>query len=59
MSARERSNVMIRVEQARWGKRRLLAQLQVPRTPIPGGGPVNCKGSKTVLPPVPGPLEQA
>ena len=32
MSARERANIMIRVEQARWGKRRLLAQLQVPRS---------------------------
>jgi len=32
MSAQERSNVITRVKQARWGKRRLLAQLQVPRS---------------------------
>ena len=32
MSAQERSNVIIRVEQTQWGKRRLLAQLQVPRS---------------------------
>ena len=32
MSAQERSNVITRVEQTRWGKRRLLAQLQVPRS---------------------------
>ena len=29
MSAQERSNVITRVEQTHWGKRRLLAQLQV------------------------------
>ena len=29
MSARERSNVIIRVEETRWGKRRLLTQEQV------------------------------
>ena len=32
MSAQERSNVITRVEETRWGKRRLLAQLQVPRS---------------------------
>jgi len=32
MSAQERSKVITRVEQTRWGKRRLLAQLQVPRS---------------------------
>ena len=32
MSAQERSNVITRVEQTQWGKRRLLAQLQVPRS---------------------------
>ena len=32
MSAQERSNVITRVEQTRWGKRKLLAQLQVPRS---------------------------
>ena len=54
MSAQERSNVITRVEETRWGKRRLLAQLQVPRTPITGGGPVKCKGSKIALATVPG-----
>jgi len=32
MSAQERSEVLTRVEQTRWGKRRLLTQLQVPRS---------------------------
>ena len=32
MSAQERSNVITRVEQTQWGKRRLLAQLQVPNS---------------------------
>ena len=32
MSAQERSNVITRVEQTQWGKRRLLAQLQVPKS---------------------------
>ena len=32
MSAQERANIMTRVEQTRWGKRRLLGQLQVPRS---------------------------
>ena len=32
MSAQERSNVITRVEQTQWGKRRLLTQLQVPRS---------------------------
>ena len=32
MSARERSNVISRVERARWGKRKLLTQLQVPKS---------------------------
>jgi len=32
MSAQERSNIITRVEQAQWGKRRLLGQLQVPRS---------------------------
>ena len=32
MSAVERSEVLTRVEQTQWGKRRLLAQLQVPRS---------------------------
>ena len=32
MSAQERSNVITRVEQTRWGKRRLVAQLQVLRS---------------------------
>jgi len=30
MSAQERSNIITRVEQAQWGNRRLLGQLQVP-----------------------------
>ena len=30
MSAQEKSEVLTRVEETRWGKRRLLAQLQVP-----------------------------
>ncbi len=32
MSAKEKSEVITRVEETRWGKRRLLAQLQVPRS---------------------------
>ena len=32
MSAQERSNIIIRVEQTRWGKRKLLTQLQVPKS---------------------------
>ena len=32
MSARERSNVISRVEETRWGKRKLLTQLQVPKS---------------------------
>ena len=32
MSAQERSNVITLVEQTRWGKRRLLGQLQVPKS---------------------------
>ena len=32
MSAQERSNIITRVEETRWGKRRLLTQLQVPKS---------------------------
>ena len=32
MSAQEKSEVLTRVEETRWGKRRLPAQLQVPRS---------------------------
>ena len=32
MSAQERSNVITRVEETRWGKRNLLAQLRVPKS---------------------------
>ena len=32
MSAQEKSEVLARVEETKWGKRRLLAQLQVPRS---------------------------
>jgi transposase len=32
MSAQERSNILTRVEETRWGKRRLLSQLQVPKS---------------------------
>jgi len=32
MSAQERSNVISRVEETRWGKRKLLTQLQVPKS---------------------------
>ncbi len=32
MSAQEKSEVLTRVEETRWGKRRLLAQLRVPRS---------------------------
>ncbi len=54
MSAQERSNVITRVEETRWGKRGLLTQnCRCPRPPITGGGPVNCKGSKIALAPVP------
>ena len=32
MSAREKLEVLTRVEQTQWGKRELLAQLQVPKS---------------------------
>jgi len=32
LSAQERSNVITRVEETRWGKRKLLTQLQVPKS---------------------------
>ena len=32
MSAQERSNVITRVEETQWGKRKLLTQLQVPKS---------------------------
>ena len=32
MSAQEKSEVLARVEETWWGKRKLLAQLQVPRS---------------------------
>jgi len=32
MSAQEKSEVLTRVEQTRWGKRELLAELQVPKS---------------------------
>jgi len=32
MSAQEKSEVLARVEETKWGKRKLLAQLQVPRS---------------------------
>ena len=32
MSAQERSNIISRVEQTRWGKRKILTQLQVPKS---------------------------
>ena len=32
MSAQERSNVITRVEETRWGKRKLITQLQVPKS---------------------------
>jgi hypothetical protein len=32
MSAQEKSEVLTRVEETRWGKRKLLAQLQVPKS---------------------------
>ena len=32
MSDQERSNVITRVEEIRWGKRKLLTQLQVPKS---------------------------
>ncbi len=32
MSAQEKSNILTREEETRWGKRRLLAQLQVPKS---------------------------
>jgi len=32
MSAQEKSNILTRMEETRWGKRRLLAQLQVPKS---------------------------
>jgi len=32
MSAQERSNIISRVEETQWGKRKILTQLQVPKS---------------------------
>ena len=49
MSAQEKSEVLARVEETRWGKRNLLAQLQVPRSTYYRGGPEKGKGSRSAL----------
>ncbi len=54
MSAQEKLEVLTRVEQTQWGKRELLAQLQVPKSTYYRWRPVNFKGIKSALPSVPG-----
>ena len=49
MSAQEKSEVLTRVEETRWGKRRLLASCGCPRALTTGGGPLNGKGSRNAL----------
>jgi len=60
MSTQERSNVIARVEQTRWGKRRLLAQLQVPRSTYSRWRACELQGKQdSSFGHYPGPLEQA
>jgi len=49
MSAQERSNIISRVEETQWGKRKLLTQLQVPKSTYYRWRAVHCRGSKTAL----------
>ena len=49
MSAEQKSEVLTRMEETRWGKRKLLAQLRVPRSTYYGGGPENGKGIRNAL----------
>ena len=56
MGAQEKSEVLTRVEETRWGKRRLLAQLQVPRSTYYRGraserqGKQECPAASTRIP---------
>jgi putative transposase len=63
MSAEEKSEVLTQVEQTRWGKRRLLAQLQVPRSTYYRWRALELQGKLECLARVPwnrlGPLEEA
>ena len=63
MSAQEKSEVLTRVEETRWGKRRLLAQLRVPRSTYYRWRAMERQGKQECLARVPwnrlGPLEEA
>ena len=63
MSAQEKSEVLTRVEEAGWGKRRLLAQLRVPRSTYYRWRAMERQGKQECLARVPwnrlGPLEEA
>jgi putative transposase len=63
MSAQERSNVITRVEETRWGKRRLLAQLRVPKSTYYRWRALERQGKQECLARVPwnrlSPLEEA
>ena len=63
MSAQEKSEVLARVEETKWGKRRLLAQLQVPRSTYYRWRARERQGKQECLARVPwnrlGPLEEA
>ena len=60
MSAREKADVIPRVEETRWGKRRLPAQLQVPRSTYSRWRARGLQGKQdSSFRHYPGPLEQA
>jgi len=60
MSAQEKADVIIRVEETRWGKRRLPAQLQVPRSTYSWWRACELQGKQArSFRHYPGPLEQA
>ena len=63
MSAQEKSEVLTRVEETRWGKWRLLAQLRVPRSTYYRWRAMERQGNQECLARVPwdrlGPLEEA
>ena len=63
MSTQEKSEVLTRVEEARWGKRRLLAQLRVPRSTYYRWRAMERQGKQECLARVPwnrlSPLEEA
>ena len=47
MSAQERSNIISRVEETQWGKRKILTQLQVPKEYLlPVAGPCTAREAR-------------